>query len=184
LLIVHDKPLQSSLSLLQRLLTAAQAGERVGRVIEIYWLQALTYGLQQEPTQALRYLEKALSLAEGANYVHLFVAEGWPAYQLLTLLSAKPTASISNEYIKTILAAFPQSIRQSRQTELLPQNALTKRELKTLQLLASELSFEAIAHEMSVSLSTVRTYAKRIYSKLAVHSRAEAVYQAKERKLL
>jgi LuxR family maltose regulon positive regulatory protein len=51
-------------------------------------------------------------------------------------------------------------------------------------LLATELSIEAIAAEMIVSVSTVRTYAKRIYNKLDVHSRAEAVYRAKELKLL
>ena len=66
----------------------------------------------------------------------------------------------------------------------LPGNILTERELRTLRLLATERSIEDIAAEMIISVSTVRTYAKRIYSKLDVHSRAEAAYRAKELKIL
>lgn len=61
---------------------------------------------------------------------------------------------------------------------------LTERELETLQLLATDHSTEEIADRLAVSLSTIRTYCKRIYSKLDVHSRAEAVYRARELNLI
>jgi len=177
-------PLQDADSLLERLHGAALAGRRMGRVIEIRFLQALSRSLQQKTKLALNGLEEALSLAEAEGYLRLFVDEGWPAYQLLTLLSTKPALSISSDYLGAILAAFPQSLSQSKQTDIRPGNTLTNRERQTLHLLATERSFEGIAAEMTVSVSTVRTYAKRIYSKLDVHSRAEAVYRAKELMLL
>ena len=61
---------------------------------------------------------------------------------------------------------------------------LTKRELQTLRFLATELSPAEIASEMVVSVSTVRSYTKYIYSKLDVHSRVEAIHRARELGLL
>jgi LuxR family maltose regulon positive regulatory protein len=147
-------------------------------------LQALTRALRHDTTEALHHLEEALNLAEPEGYVRLFADEGRPLYQLLTRLSTKPLLTISADYMNTVLAAFPPSPPQAIQPGSLPGSTLTERELKTLRLLATELAIEAIAAEMIVSVSTVRTYAKRIYSKLDVHSRAEAVYRAKELKLL
>jgi DNA-binding NarL/FixJ family response regulator len=53
--------------------------------------------------------------------------------------------------------------------------ALPPREREVLKLLADGCPYKEIAHEMKVSLSTVRTYIGRIYEKLHVHSRTEAV---------
>ena len=63
-------------------------------------------------------------------------------------------------------------------------DALTERELETLMFLQSDLSIAEIADKLSVSISTVRTYCKRIYNKLGVHSRAEAVFRARDFNLL
>lgn len=59
-------------------------------------------------------------------------------------------------------------------------DTLTERELETLRFLQSDLSMTDIADQLSVSISTIRTYCKRIYNKLQVHSRAEAVFRARE----
>ncbi len=63
-------------------------------------------------------------------------------------------------------------------------DALTERELETLHFLQSDLSMTDIADQLSVSISTIRTYCKRIYNKLHVHSRAEAVFRARELDIL
>jgi LuxR family maltose regulon positive regulatory protein len=98
----------------------------------------------------------------------------------LTLLWTKRPSSISTDAINVILSAFPQSAI----TNVPYGGALTDSELRALRLLATEREISEIAEELSVSISTVRTYAKRIYSKLDAHSRAEAVYRARELKLL
>jgi LuxR family maltose regulon positive regulatory protein len=61
---------------------------------------------------------------------------------------------------------------------------LSTRELDVLRLLASDLDGPSIARELVVSLNTVRTHTKNIYTKLGVNSRREAVTRAGELGLL
>ena len=56
--------------------------------------------------------------------------------------------------------------------------ALSKRELETLNLLARGFSFIEIGDLLGISRSTVATYVKNIYQKLEVNSRSEAVFEA------
>jgi LuxR family maltose regulon positive regulatory protein len=62
--------------------------------------------------------------------------------------------------------------------------ALSKRELEVLRLLDSERTGPDIARELYVSINTLRTHTKRIFTKLDVTTRAEAVRRARERGLL
>jgi len=58
------------------------------------------------------------------------------------------------------------------QTEV---NTLTPREQEVLQLLADGFRYKEMAAQMGISLDTVREHARRIYTKLHVSSRTEAV---------
>ena len=62
--------------------------------------------------------------------------------------------------------------------------ALSERELTVLRLLATELSQREIGHELYLSLNTVKTHARRIFGKLGVTSREEAVVRGRERGLI
>ena len=55
---------------------------------------------------------------------------------------------------------------------------LSERELEVMRLLGSDLDGPAIARELSVSLSTVRTHTQHIYAKLGVNNRRAAVRRA------
>ncbi|MDH4425834.1 MAG: response regulator transcription factor [Acidovorax sp.] len=57
-------------------------------------------------------------------------------------------------------------------------NPLTARETDILRLVAKGLSFADIGDVLDISPHTVVAHVKRIYRKLAVHSRGEAVYEA------
>jgi DNA-binding NarL/FixJ family response regulator len=61
---------------------------------------------------------------------------------------------------------------------------LTPRESQILSLIAKGFSFAEIAGLLQISAHTVTTYVKKIYQKLAVHSRGEAVYEASRMGLL
>ena len=54
---------------------------------------------------------------------------------------------------------------------------LTERELEVLTFIAKGFSYQEGAAMLGVSANTVRTHVKRIYQKLAVNSRTEAVYE-------
>ncbi|MDQ0084094.1 DNA-binding NarL/FixJ family response regulator [Variovorax boronicumulans] len=61
---------------------------------------------------------------------------------------------------------------------------LTPRETELLRLTAKGLSFDAIGQLLEISPHTVVAHVKKIYRKLAVHSRGEAVYEANQMGLL
>jgi len=52
---------------------------------------------------------------------------------------------------------------------------LSARERQVLQFLSQGYAYKQIADELGVSIDTTRTYIRRIYEKLHVHSRTEAV---------
>ena len=58
------------------------------------------------------------------------------------------------------------------------ESPLSARESEVLSLIAKGFSFGEIARLLSVSQHTITTHVKKIYQKLAVHSRGEAVYEA------
>lgn len=55
---------------------------------------------------------------------------------------------------------------------------LTQRESEVLALIAKGFNFGEIARLLEVSPHTINAHVKKIYQKLAVHSRGEAVYEA------
>lgn len=61
---------------------------------------------------------------------------------------------------------------------------LSTRESEILSLIAKGFSFAEIAKLLEISPHTVTTYVKKIYQKLAVHSRGEAVYEASKMGLI
>ncbi len=60
---------------------------------------------------------------------------------------------------------------------------LTKRERQVLERVAQGHSNEAISEDLGIAKQTVRNYVTRVYEKLGVHTRAEAVVWARERGL-
>jgi DNA-binding CsgD family transcriptional regulator len=61
---------------------------------------------------------------------------------------------------------------------------LSERETEVLRTVAKGLSFAAIAEVLGISPHTVVTHVKKIYRKLSVHSRGEAVFEASQLGLL
>ena len=56
---------------------------------------------------------------------------------------------------------------------------LSEREIDILKCLAEGLSNREIAHRLTISLSTVKTHTRNIYTKLGVNSRTQAIAQAR-----
>jgi DNA-binding CsgD family transcriptional regulator len=57
---------------------------------------------------------------------------------------------------------------------------LTTRELEVLQMMVNGLSNPEIAAQLVIEIGTVRWYTKKIYSKLGVHSRSQAILHAQQ----
>jgi LuxR family maltose regulon positive regulatory protein len=185
--------LEDALALLERLLAAAEAGARMGSVIEILVLQALAHHAHGDTRSARAPLARALALAEPEGYVRLFVDEGPPLAEILTGL--KPAEGRLAAYIQSLqsILAGPGSVHPSASTapglvagvslHPLPE-PLTGRELELLRLLATSLTGPEIARQLMVSLNTMRTHTQNVYTKLEVNDRRAAVRRAEALGLL
>lgn len=180
----HHDALQHALYLLKRLEQAAAAGTRIGNLIEILCLQALAHAASGDTSTALIPLQRALTLAEPEGYIRVFTDEGQPMAALLRIALEE---DITPDYVAHLQrelgtasphpsAAFP--------TPHQLEDPLSDREMDVLKLLNTDLSGPEIARELVVSVNTVRTHTKNIYSKLYVNSRRAAVRRAKELGLL
>ena len=193
--------LQGVQELLERLQQNAQAGGRNGRVIEITMLQALAYQAQSQTVQALTLIQQALALAEPEGYIRLFVDEGTAMETLLSKLvemnrqrKLSLRDQFSWQYVKKLLTQLSQGKQQSTdrsrrdvshvETENGVIQLLSRREIDILYRIAHGLSNQAIADEMVIELSTVKSHLKHIYRKLNVESRTQAVALARKLDLL
>ena len=165
-------------ALLERLLVAAEGGGRIGTAIEILVLQAAAQS-------AVGPLDKALELAEPHGWIRVFVGEGEPIARLLeTLARSRPDWT----YLRRVLDAVrtePQPVPAA--PRLTPQplvDPLSDRELDVLRLLSGDLDGPEIARHLVVSLNTVRTHTRHIYTKLGVNNRRAAVSAARQLGLL
>jgi LuxR family maltose regulon positive regulatory protein len=192
--LVDEHQITQALSLLDRLLHAAEASKRAGSVIEISIVQALAHRAEGNTPAALAALDRALTLAEPEGYVRIFVGEG----ESLRLLIADYRVLIGKQgnregqgligYADKLLAAFKQTTVVS-QSKIQNQNLeifepLSPRELEVLQLIAQGLSNQEIADRLFLALSTVKGHTRVIFDKLQVQRRTEAVARAHELGLL
>ena len=175
--------IHEAIALLERLLQAAEAGGRMGSVIEILVVQTLALQAQGNVSQALASLEHALALAEPEGYVRIFVDEGEPMRSLIEKQSRNRDHPLSR-YTDKLLAAFtqpviePKSAINHRKSDMI--EPLSERELEVLRLLRSELAGPEIAEQLIVSLNTLRTHTKNIFNKLGVNNRRAAVRRAEQ----
>jgi len=180
-----ERDVQQAARLLERLLQAAEAGGRTGRVIEILVLQALAHQALGNGPAALGFLGRAVTMAAPEGYVRVF-ADAGPS--LASLLRAATKQGTRQDYARRLLAAVSGPERSSAAGRSPADQALieplSERELDVLRLLGSELDGPAIARELMVSLNTLRTHTKRIYAKLAVTNRRAAVRRGAELNLL
>jgi LuxR family transcriptional regulator, maltose regulon positive regulatory protein len=181
--------------LLERLLALAETQKRTGSVIEILLTQALVYQAQGTQPQALAVLEQALSLAEPEGYLRIFVDEGEPMRLLMLDFRSmiEKQGYVSNhrlfDYTNELLAAFPESVGVAPQSKIKNLNSkmidpLTEREIEILRLIADGHSNAEIGQRLYLALSTVKGHNLRIFNKLQVQNRTEAVARARELGLL
>jgi LuxR family maltose regulon positive regulatory protein len=169
-------------------------------------LQALLAAAQGNIEQALPPLQKALTLAEPEGYMRLFVDEGEPMAELLTRMNSLRRAGDEggrlNDYITTLLAAFPTKMKASHDSgkikvdeevtiihpsSLISQplvDPLSSRELELLRLVAAGQSNQEIAQELFLAIGTVKKHLNNIFGKLEAQSRTQAIVRARELNLL
>jgi LuxR family maltose regulon positive regulatory protein len=154
--------------------------------LKIMILQALALHAQGDTDDALRHLGDALALAQPGGFIRIFVDEG---PRMAGLLSDAAANGIMPEYTATLLAAFETEDRKSEDQSSPHQclslvEPLSRRELEVLHLVAQGLSNHEISERLFLALSTVKGHNLKIFEKLQVKRRTEALARARELGLL
>ena len=91
---------------------------------------------------------------------------------------------ISPVIARKVLARMQNHAMRTSDTDAPHTSLLTRRESAILELISHGGSYAKVAQLLGLSLGTVQTHIKHIYAKLCVHSRAEAVIEARRRGLI
>jgi LuxR family transcriptional regulator, maltose regulon positive regulatory protein len=175
----------------QQIETKGWADER----LKVMVLQAVAHHAHSEADKAVQVLGDALALAKPGGFVRIFVDEGLPMAALLAQSVERRAQNDSiRVYAERLLSVFPEAqsverraqnnntsaLRSTLERSSAFMEPLSERERDVLRLLSTELNGPEIARKLTISLNTMRTHTKNIYSKLGVNNRRAAVRRAEE----
>lgn len=121
-----------------------------------------------------------LTVYEDSNHIFDALSAGATGYLVKTTSREALVAALREVHAggspmsSNIARKVVQSLHQSKPKNR-PADELSKRENEVLTLLAQGYLYKEIADALGIGLDTVNTYIRRIYEKLQVHSRSQAV---------
>jgi LuxR family maltose regulon positive regulatory protein len=179
----------AALAVLEPLREQMEARGWQDELLRVRVLQALALQAKGREDEALRVLVEVMEAAESGGFVRLFLDEGKP---MAGLLSTAVASEIRVPYVDKLLAAFAAE-HQQREGPASPSAArlqqalvepLSERELEVLRLVAEGLSNQEIGERLFIALDTVKGHNRRIFDKLQVERRTEAIARGRELGLL
>jgi DNA-binding NarL/FixJ family response regulator len=122
-----------------------------------------------------------LTVYEDTDQIFRALAAGATGYLLKRLTPKRLLEAIrevhaggspmSSSIARKVVASFRKSAGKAEAKD----SSLSPREQTVLDYLSKGLAYKQISDEMDISVTTIRTYLRRIYEKLHVQSRTEAV---------
>lgn len=169
-----------ALELLQRRVVASEAEDRRFELIEILLLLAQTHGALRDDSNSERLaidaIYKATAIAAPEDAVWSFLEELPAIAPLLGALRSRKLSEMERAFVEKI-------VRLGAATDSLP-NVLSRREREVLELIDEGGSNDEIARSLFISTNTVKTHIRKIFEKLEVHNRTQALSRARELGLL
>lgn len=178
------------LELLSQLETKASSSGRLGRLIQIKFLQALAFQKDNETAEAMSCLSESISLAEAEGYLRTILDMGESMRILLREWLKTVEDSSSKNYAKHLFSQFVHmaDFSSDSQEKDFPGEKLIEplstREIELLTLIADGKTNKEIAKQLIISPGTVKAHTSNIYRKLEVANRTEAVARARQLKFL
>jgi LuxR family maltose regulon positive regulatory protein len=176
----------AALAVLESWQQQAEAKGWKDELLKVMVLQVTALEAHGEKDQAVQLLGDVLALAEPGGFIRIFVDEGPLMAQLLSKAAAR---GIMPDYIRKLLAAFEGEKQQSENSSYSPPGQLlieplSPRELEVLRLIAAGLSNQEISKRLFLALGTVKGHNQKIFGKLQVQRRTEAIARARQLGLL
>lgn len=153
--------------------------KRTMDLIEITVLRSIAlYGVGNEEGACL-HLNEAIDGAKKFGFLRIFSDEAKNLWPIIEIVSKRR----SDKYTKNIVLSCKKTLIKvghklpSKQGRHL---TLTKTELKILKSLEISMSYEEIAMDNDIRISTVKSHVHSIYSKLEVDNRTSAILAARD----
>lgn len=189
---------KDAMQLLESLMRLSRREGSLLGMAEIAVQQALIEAQRGKRSAAFGYLAQALGIGLPNGYVRTFVDEGEPMQSLLrqyrdTLAKQLAEASAEEtelktgegagllEYVSRLLGLFPGKDLPPVGEEL-PEPLTSKERAVLLEAVRGAVNRE-IAERLHLTEGTVKVYLSRIYGKLGVSSRIQALHRAEELRL-
>ncbi|GAA2727126.1 tetratricopeptide repeat protein [Cellulomonas aerilata] len=196
-LLVAERQAGPALDLVDRVLAAARAATRGGSVVEALLVRALAHRAHGDAHAAGADLAAALTLGVPTGHRRLFLDEGQPVVELLEQVAAVAAADVRT-HARHVLAVGRRPAASGPAGPVGPvgpvgpgggaatvaPEGLSEREREVLRLLATELTGPEIARQLFVSVNTLRTHTRHVFTKLGVSTRRAAVRRAEDLGLL
>lgn len=158
-------------------------------LMEILCLTAICQSKKVDFQSAMQTLKEALELGSKEGYIRVFVDEREPMAVLLDryisqnrnggagvhLTYARNLLKLTNDYIAVVNAR-----QQNQEGVKTAPDLLTKTELEIMKYMMQQASNQQIADDLFLSINTVKKYNARIFDKLGVNNRYEAMQKAKQ----
>ena len=167
---------EKALRLLMQLQLYAEQRERIYLQIEAKILLAIPqYRMGEEKWKEI--LQQGITQAEEYHFVRVLSREGAALWELL---KAGDFTWQDAGFKKQMAQLYPAYLSEKQEGNVI----LTDKALKVLRLQAEGLSVEAIAKTLNLSRAGVKYYNQETYKKLGVSSKAAAITEARNRRLL
>lgn len=166
-------------ALLARLLPDAERGSRSTVAAEMLILQALACEAQGDGAQALDVLHQALKIAEACGLLRLFLDEGTA---LAPLLKKVARGADYTSYAHRLLGHVGHSAEGHGNASSAPTLAVlfSKKERQVVEYIAKGATNSEIAKALFISINTLNSHMKNIYTKLDVNNRPKAMERLRE----
>lgn len=173
----------SAIIRIEQLIT--ESSERPCRKLILMVLKVLAYTLLEQTSNARQGMIDAIDLGckigakrsiidEGSHIIELLkqLCDDWGNHP--NIANSKRTA-----YCKILLEAAGETLIQASEQHA-PHEQISDRELEVLHLVRDGLKNDQIAKLLFVSVNTVKWHLRRLYEKLGVKSRTEAVAESRK----
>lgn len=178
-LLASGRP-ESALRLLDEYLRLIETRKWKDQWLRAGTLKAATLWALNRQARALEMLDSMLDMAEPGGFVRLFLDMGTTMKHMLRKVRGGNHAGYVNQLLAACAADREVTVPGTPDTPSLspPVDSLTTREREVLRLIAEGLSNRQICRRLSLALDTVKGHNRRIFEKLQVQRRTEAVARA------
>ncbi|HBO69827.1 MAG TPA: hypothetical protein DD658_06720 [Deltaproteobacteria bacterium] len=181
--LIAQRNFSGAVRLSGKILNSARTAGRGRNVIEVLVLLGSAWIGLGNSEKGLAKLEQAMFLAEGEGIIRPFVNAGREIIPFLRQLKSRERLRATAAGILSALGDEGDPVSRETSTGL-PRESFHYREVQILDLLSRGLRNRDIGKRLFLSETTVKWYLKRLYCKLYVSNRTEAIASARNLGLL